>query len=141
MNYYVNGEALDGRPCRGVIHEIKRGDTLYKLSRIYDVRVADIIWMNPGVRIYNLQVGDRLCIPVRTAEPGMPDNGGNQGQETFPFVVKEGEDLDQILSMFRMTYDELKALNPDVSPTYVTGTVLNIPTDRILRNDNSGMSG
>ena len=53
MNYYVSGENVNGRPCRGVVHVVKKGDTLYKISRVYDVKVADLIWMNPGVRIYN----------------------------------------------------------------------------------------
>ena len=29
--------------CNGVIHVLKRGDTLYKLSRIYEVKLSDII--------------------------------------------------------------------------------------------------
>lgn len=135
MNYYVSSEALNGRPCRGVIHVIKKGDTLYKLSRIYDVRVADIIWQNPGVRIYNLQIGDRLCIPVQP-QTGMPETGGGVNvPETFPYVVREGENLEQILSMFGMTWEELKALNPDQFPFYAEGTVLNIPSNRILRDE------
>lgn len=48
MNYYVSGENVNGRPCRGVVHVVKKGDTLYKISRVYDVKVADLIWMNPG---------------------------------------------------------------------------------------------
>lgn len=71
MNYYVSGENVNGRPCRGVVHVVKKGDTLYKISRVYDVKVADLIWMNPGVRIYNLQVGDKICVPVSSWE--MPD--------------------------------------------------------------------
>ena len=68
MNYYVSGENVNGRPCRGVVHVVKKGDTLYKISRVYDVKVADLIWMNPGVRIYNLQVGDKICVPVSSWE-------------------------------------------------------------------------
>ena len=130
MNYYVSGENVNGRPCRGVVHEVKKGDTLYKISRVYDVKVADLIWMNPGVRIYNLQVGDKICVPVGNWEmPGT--DGGNA--ETLPYVVKAEETLDDILQTFRMTYEELQKMNPDVSPAYTEGTVLNIPSDRILR--------
>ena len=58
MNYYVSGENVNGRPCRGVVHVVKKGDTLYKISRVYDVKVADLIWMNlcPGE-----QLGDAGC--------------------------------------------------------------------------------
>ena len=35
--------------CNGVIHVVKRGDTLYKLSRIYKVKLSDIISANPYI--------------------------------------------------------------------------------------------
>ena len=114
MNYYVSGENVNGRPCRGVVHVVKKGDTLYKISRVYDVKVADLIWMNPGVRIYNLQVGDKICVPVSSWE--MPD-ADDDNAETLPYIVRA----------------ELQKLNEDISPAYAEGTVLNIPSNRILR--------
>lgn len=53
------------RTCNGIVHEVKKGDTLYLLSRYYNVGVSDIIRENRGVNPYNLMVGDTLCIPVR----------------------------------------------------------------------------
>ena len=44
--------------CNGVIHVVKRGDTLYKLSRIYKVKLSDIISANPYINVYNMQPGD-----------------------------------------------------------------------------------
>ncbi len=130
MNYFVSGENVNGRPCRGVVHVVKNGDTLYKISRVYDVKVADLIWMNPGVRIYNLQVGDSICVPVRNWETPGTESGN---AETLPYVVRADETLDDILQTFRMTYEDLRKLNPNVFPAYEEGTVLNIPSDRILR--------
>ena len=50
--------------CRGIIHVVKEGDTLYTLSRKYHVPLVQVMYANPFVDIYNLQVGDELCIPV-----------------------------------------------------------------------------
>lgn len=50
--------------CRGIIHVIQKGDTLYLLSKKYHVSVAQIMYANPYVDIYNLTIGDELCIPV-----------------------------------------------------------------------------
>ena len=50
--------------CRGIIHVVRDGDTLYRLSRTYHVPLIEIMYANPFVDIYNLQVGDELCIPV-----------------------------------------------------------------------------
>ena len=49
--------------CYGFTHVIQKGDTLYKLSKQYHVKVSALILANPFVNIYNLQVGDEICIP------------------------------------------------------------------------------
>ena len=49
--------------CYGFTHVIQKGDTLYKLSKQYHVKVPALILANPFVNIYNLQVGDEICIP------------------------------------------------------------------------------
>lgn len=55
-------------PCMGMIHVIKQGDTLYNLSRQYHVSVSELMYANPYANIYNLQIGDELCIPVGQAK-------------------------------------------------------------------------
>ena len=49
--------------CYGFTHVIQKGDTLYKLSKQYHVKVSALILATPFVNIYNLQVGDEICIP------------------------------------------------------------------------------
>lgn len=49
--------------CIGFTHTIEKGDTLYLLGKKYQVRVSALIFANPYVDVYNLQVGDQICIP------------------------------------------------------------------------------
>ena len=58
------GPIFTSGPCRGIIHVIRKGDTLYLLGKRYHVPVSSIMYANPYVNIYNLQIGDELCIPV-----------------------------------------------------------------------------
>lgn len=58
------GPIFTSGPCRGIIHVIEKGDTLYNLGQRYHVSVSRIMYANPYVNIYNLQIGDELCIPV-----------------------------------------------------------------------------
>lgn len=53
-----------------MVHVIRPGDTLYRLSRQYGVKVSALMMANPFVDIYNLRIGDELCIP----RLGRPDN-------------------------------------------------------------------
>lgn len=52
------------RSCNGTKYVIKKGDTLYSISRRYDVPLALVLRANPYVDVYNLQVGDEVCIPA-----------------------------------------------------------------------------
>ncbi|MCI8418616.1 MAG: LysM peptidoglycan-binding domain-containing protein [Lachnospiraceae bacterium] len=51
------------KQCRGFLHTVARGDTLYLLSRCYGVPLSSILLANPYVNVYNLQPGDEICIP------------------------------------------------------------------------------
>lgn len=53
-----------------MVHVIRQGDTLYRLSRQYGVKVSALMMANPFVDIYNLRIGDELCIP----RLGRPDD-------------------------------------------------------------------
>lgn len=57
MNYYQ-------KKCDGIMHTVKKGDTLYRLSRMYSVSVDDIMEANPDVNVYNMQIGSSVCIPM-----------------------------------------------------------------------------
>lgn len=64
------GPIFTGRPCRGMVHVIEDGDSLYNLGKRYHVSVTQLMFANPYVDVYNLKVGDELCIPSRM-EPEM----------------------------------------------------------------------
>lgn len=54
--------------CDGVTHTIKQGDTLYEISRKYNVALALLLRANPYVDVFNLQVGDTICIPTSQSQ-------------------------------------------------------------------------
>ena len=51
--------------CDGMTYTIKQGDTLYGISRKYDVPLAMILHANPYADVYRLNIGDTICIPVK----------------------------------------------------------------------------
>lgn len=62
---------MNKRYCNGMVHVIKQGETLYQLSRRYRVPLALILRANPYVDVYNLQVGQEICIPMTRPFNGM----------------------------------------------------------------------
>ena len=77
--------------CEGQVHVIEAGDTLYQLSRKYNVPLALILRANPISDIYNLQIGDEICIPTmigrppeRPNQPGRPEMPNRPGRPEIP---------------------------------------------------------
>ncbi len=78
---------MNRRFCNGMVHVIKEGENLYQLSRAYRVPLALILRANPYVDVYNLQVGQEICIPVARPFGGMmrpPMGRPVRPQETPP---------------------------------------------------------
>ncbi len=54
---------------QGVYYEVKRGDTLWKISKLYDVNVSDIVRANRLPDSTKISAGQKLFIP-RTSRKG-----------------------------------------------------------------------
>ena len=65
--------------CDGTTYTIKQGDTLYGISRKYDVPLAMILHANPYADVYRLNVGDTICIPMKKKCCKKPCSSGNRG--------------------------------------------------------------
>lgn len=75
--------------CDGITHTIKKGDTLYEISREHHVPLSMLLRANPYVDVFNLQVGDTICVPTKkplekpflTPRPPKRDMTGHMDQE------------------------------------------------------------
>lgn len=105
-----------------LMHVIQEGDTLYSISRRYNVPISVLFRANPFVEIYNLQIGDELCIPVMQPIPPM-------AFETY--IVQEGDTLESIMENFGLNFDDLSQFNnlteEILDQGLEPGTVLQIP--------------
>ena len=102
--------------CKGTVYVVKEKDSLYKIAKAHGVRVKDIMRQNPFVNVYNLQIGDELCVPGFT----------NVIEGAFiPYVVKKGETILDIAKMHKITVENLAKSNKKIRElTLPVGTVL-----------------
>lgn len=89
--------------CHGKVHVIRQGDTLYQLSRQYDVKLFDIMRLNPYVNVYNLQIGDEICIPVA---------GKEASDKTY--WTHKGDTLEDLKKLFSVSPEDLVRANPSL---------------------------
>ena len=75
--------------CDGITHTIKKVDTLYEISREHKVPLSMLLRANPYVDVFNLQVGDTICVPTKkplenaflTPRPSRRNMTGDTDQE------------------------------------------------------------
>jgi LysM repeat protein len=100
--------------CEGKIHIIEAGDTLYSISRQHKVPLALLLRANPYVDVYNLQIGDELCVPIPMTMPGIEKPVPPKPEEVVPYTeytTKEGDTIQTLLDEFDLTLEDLLKFN------------------------------
>ena len=100
------------------VHVVQRGETLFRIAQQYNLSIAAIASFNNIADPTNIQVGQRLLIPLGSApQPAVPET----------HVVQAGETLKSIATLYGLTIDDLANRNniTDVNRIFV-GQVLNI---------------
>ncbi len=102
-----------------LMHIIQEGDTLYSISRRYNVPLSILFKANPYVEVYNLQIGDELCVPVQAPPPPMDFNS---------YIVQEGDTLEGILERFGINYEDFIQYNSEMENQILgPGVTIQIP--------------
>ncbi|KHF33574.1 putative peptidoglycan endopeptidase LytE precursor [Paenibacillus sp. P1XP2] len=84
------------------IHIVKSGDTLYELSKKYDIPLEKIIDANPQIADPNqLQVGQKVKIPAK------PVQVPSQDQIIHKHVVKQGDTLWKLSKAWGVSLKEM----------------------------------
>jgi LysM repeat protein/ABC-type branched-subunit amino acid transport system substrate-binding protein len=97
-------------------HSVEAGQTLYAISRLYNVSVDQLISDNPGAD-KGLNVGQR--IRVRVADASACEKG--------KYVVKAGDTYYGISRNYGISVDELKAMNNGMPAGLIPGDTIVVP--------------
>ncbi|MGN0436782.1 MAG: LysM peptidoglycan-binding domain-containing protein [Wujia sp.] len=109
------------KSCKGIIHKVVKGDTLYKISKLYGVRLVDIMKENPYVNVYNLPIGVELCIPTEVYEE----------EERRYYTAKTGETIGSVIKAIGTDANGLFEYNKELFDIAVPfGTIVRIPPDK-----------
>jgi membrane-bound lytic murein transglycosylase D len=98
-------------------YRVRSGDTLFAIARRYDTTPASIASAS-GISVHQvLKVGDRLTVVpgVRSTTTARRASGAGAGGERVLHVVRRGDTLWGIASLYRTSVGVLCALN-DISP-------------------------
>jgi LysM repeat protein len=100
-------------------YEIKQGDTLYSISRHFNVRICAIMDANPLVNVYSLMVGETIYIPVSVPQKNYT--------HFTTYLVREEDSLGNILDENSINLADLLELNHLDEIYLQPGTTLKVP--------------
>lgn len=95
-----------------MFYTVQQGDTLYGISRQFDVTVDEIIKLN-NLSSTSITVGDKLKIP----------------SDSSTYIVVKGDSLYSIGNKFGVSVDEIKKYNGLTTDNLSIGQVINIPVN------------
>lgn len=109
---------MNGKDYKCMDYAIKQGDSLYSISREFKVPIALLLRVNPYVDIYNLQVGDELCVP--SMGPTISNNLSN-------YTIQGSESIQDVLNKTGLELSELLQYNSLSNMMLCEGTNLMVP--------------
>jgi len=126
-------EIIDGK--RYYIHSVEQGQTLYSISKVYDVPVDELIFENPDAE-QGLAIDQKLRIPLVSREKVITDRL-RKGEFRYIFhIVKQGETLYGISRIYDVKVTDLKEANPEWEKGLKTGQYVKIPMkDPVFEQD------
>lgn len=139
--YYVTRQNI---PVKGY-HVVKKGETLYRISKIYDLTVPELmqynqlssytikpgqkIWLRTSGKKYKKDISNKPNKTVKKATPKeVETKPTNKNKEIH--IVQKGETLYSIATKYDMTIYELKHLNNLTSSRIFSGQKLHLSTDK-----------
>lgn len=106
------------------VHFVQAGNTLYGLSKVYNVSAEELLNVNPTAA-NGLQVGQKIIIPV---ERQAVQNTVEEIKAPETHTVQKSETLYGISRKYNVTLDELVRLNPGCENGLSIDQVLKLPT-------------
>jgi len=116
-------EVIDGKSF--YLHTVKPGETLYSISRAYNVLQKDVVFNNPDA-FEGIKIGQELKIPVNANDT--PTGNMLQSAQFIYHITEKGQTVYWLTQNYNISQDELFKYNPELEHSELqAGQVVTIP--------------
>ncbi len=119
-----------------IIHQVISGETLFSISRKYNMPVSEILAQNPEAQ--NLKAGMKLHLKAGQAgttkiqSENLPEAEHREIPVNYlEHIIESGETMWGTTRKYNVTEEELKELNPILNTGFPAGVVIKIPIHEI----------
>ena len=111
-----------------ISHRVKKRETIFGITRSYNISESQLIEYNPLVEKIGLRKRMLLRIPVyKQPKKEVFDNIVAEDKSTKIYIVKPKETKWRIAYNFKITIPELEALNPKIKEGLIAGQQIKVP--------------
>lgn len=116
---------IDGKSF--YLHTVKPGETLFSISRAYNVLQKDVVFNNPDA-FEGIRIGQELKIPVDANEA--PNGNTLQSAQFIYHITEKGQTVYWLMQNYHISREELFRYNPDLEHSDLqAGQVVTIPRE------------
>ena len=119
-------------------HTIQSGETLYRLSKMYNVTTEELCAANPGLSTNSFRAGEVIVIPTKEQnEDTTTQAPQRRSEEKKPTIigihkVQRKETIESICALYDITKEELIKVNPELLEKRLKRKMeLNIPVPTV----------
>ena len=110
----MNRQATVPACPNGFLYTVVPGDTMFLISRRFNVNLDALVRANPQVNPAQLMVGQRICVPTGFVPAHIPEPPLCPGG--FYYTVQSGDTLTAIAARNNVTLAEMLRANPQINP-------------------------
>jgi murein DD-endopeptidase MepM/ murein hydrolase activator NlpD len=122
-------------------HTVVKGDTLWNISKEYDVKMNSIVLANNLKEISRLPVGQQLKIPITKADVAKVEGNKPETVKEIIYYVKKGETLWSISQKYNVKLESIMAANKITNASKISaGKRLKIPKVSVTLQESSNFN-
>lgn len=110
------------------VHTVKKGQTIYSISKIYEVSPDEVYFENPNARD-GINVNQQLWIPTINKETEVSTEIKTASFEFFYHIAANNETFDHISSIYVIPEDKIRRANPELQDPLKEGEYVKVPVD------------
>ncbi|NJK98770.1 MAG: LysM peptidoglycan-binding domain-containing protein [Bacteroidales bacterium] len=116
------------------LHVIQQGQTVYSISKAYNVPLPDIIQSNPGINVAQVSTGQVLKIPVKS-EPEISESEivPLEDEDFIYHEVKQGQTIYSLSKKYKVPAEIIYNYNPGTETGLKTGATIKIPKKKSFK--------
>lgn len=116
----------DGINGNYILHTIQKGQTLYSISKQYNVSQKDILAINPSL-VNNFSVNKIIKIPTTQIKQESTDEQSNKESKYQTHLVKAHETLFSLSKLYKVSIDSIKLVNNGLTQGLKADEIIYIP--------------